>query len=207
MPNRQSGTGRLGTDMANVHGGLIVASLVNAAFSRQDIPDTARRRFMVHLDESHNFTTATIADMLPETRKYGLGLTLAHQHVAQVDPLVFEAILGNAGSLIVFRLGANDTPVFLRAVDTVIAAGLINQPNHRAYARLMVEGERRGDEAMPPTSGCLCCQTRSTPMTGLRNTPLPWLRSPRGGVLLASGSGVLDTQMSAPRLPRTCSRT
>lgn len=134
--------GRLGTDMANVLGGLIVASLINAAFSRQDLPDDKRRPFILLIDEFHSFTTATIADMLPETRKYGLGLVLAHQHVSQVDPLVFEAILGNAGSLMVFRLGANDAPVFTRALETVTAADLINLPNHQAYVRLMVDGQR-----------------------------------------------------------------
>ena len=136
------GKGRLGTDMANVMGGLIVASLMNAAFSRQDLPNAERRPFMLHVDEFHNFTTATIADMLPETRKYGLGLTLVHQHIAQVESQVFAAILGNAGSLIAFRLGANDAPVFVRQLETVTTGDLINLPNHRALVRLMVDGQR-----------------------------------------------------------------
>ena len=83
--------GRLGADVANVLGGLVVASVVNAAFSRQSIPEGERKPFMLHVDEFHSFTTASIADMLPETRKYGLGLTLVHQHTAQVDSAVFAA--------------------------------------------------------------------------------------------------------------------
>lgn len=134
--------GRLGADMANVLGGILVSSIVNAAFSRQEVPQVQRRPFMLHVDEFHSFTTATIAEMLPETRKYGLGLTLVHQHVAQVDPVVFEAILGNAGSLMVFRVGANDAPLFVRQLESVTPGDLINLPNHRAFVRLMVDGER-----------------------------------------------------------------
>lgn len=134
--------GRLGADAANVLGGLVVASIVNAAFSRQAIPPDQRRPFMLHIDEFHSFTTASVADMLPETRKYGLGLTLVHQHTAQVDPRVFEAILGNVGSLMVFRVGANDAPGFVRQLEKVTPTDLINLPNRRAYMRLMLDGQR-----------------------------------------------------------------
>lgn len=134
--------GRLGADTANVLGGLIVASIVNAAFSRQSLPEHQRRPFMLHVDEFHAFTTAAIADMLPETRKYGLGLTLVHQHIAQVDPAVFAAILGNVGSLMVFRVGASDAPVFVRQLECVTPTDVINLPNHRAYMRLMLDGQR-----------------------------------------------------------------
>lgn len=136
------GKGRLGADTANVLGGLVVASIVNAAFSRQSIPVQQRRPFMLHVDEFHAFTTAAIADMLPETRKYGLGLTLVHQHIAQVDPAVFAAILGNVGSLMTFRVGADDAPVFVRQLEHAALGDLINLPNHQAYMRLMLDGQR-----------------------------------------------------------------
>ena len=136
------GKGRLGVDVANVLGGLIVSSIVNAALSRQSLAEDKRRPFMLHVDEFHSFTTAAIADILPETRKYGLGLTLAHQHIAQVDPAVFAAILGNAGSLMVFRVGAADAPVFLRQLERVSLGDLINLPNHQAFMRMMLNGQR-----------------------------------------------------------------
>lgn len=136
------GKGKLGADTANVLGGLVVASIVNAAFSRQSIPAQQRRPFMLHVDEFHAFTTAAIADMLPETRKYGLGLTLVHQHIAQVDPAVFAAILGNVGSLMTFRVGADDAPIIVRQLEHVSFADLINLPNHQAYMRLMLDGQR-----------------------------------------------------------------
>lgn len=134
--------GRLGADVSNVLGGLIVSSIVNAAFSRHDVPADQRRPFMLSVDEFHAFTTETLADMLAEVRKYGLGLTLAHQHSSQVDPAVFEAILGNTGSLMVFRLGARDAPLFVRQLESVTIGDLINLPNHQAYVRLMVDGTR-----------------------------------------------------------------
>ena len=136
------GKGRLGADVANVLGGLVVSSIVNAAFSRQTIPPEKRRPFILHVDEFHSFTTASIADILPETRKYGLGLTLVHQHVAQVEPRVFDAILGNVGSLMVFRVGARDSSVFVPQLETVTPRDLINLPNHHAFMRLMLDGQR-----------------------------------------------------------------
>ena len=134
--------GRLGSDSANVFGGLIVSSFMNAAFSRHDLPEHERRPFMLYVDEFHSFTTSVFAGMLSETRKYGLGLTLAHQHIVQTDNEVFEAVLGNVGSLMVFRVGANDAPTFSRQLGTVEVPDLVNQPNYRAFVQLMVDGQK-----------------------------------------------------------------
>lgn len=145
--------GRLGADLANVTGGLLLSSLINAAFSRQDQPALERRPYMLLIDEFHNFTTQAIADVLPETRKYGLGLTLAHQHVAQVEPALFDAILGNTGSLMAFRLGPNDAPLIARQLEIDRLADLTNLANHRVYSRLMVDGQRTrafSGETVPP---------------------------------------------------------
>lgn len=133
--------GQLGSDTANVLGGLIVSSIMNAAFSRHDQPEEQRRPFMLYVDEFHSFTTSAFAGMLSEMRKYGLGITLAHQHIVQTDRAVFEAVLGNVGSLMVFRIGAQDAPTFARQLDTIPVTDLINQPNHRAFVQLMVKGQ------------------------------------------------------------------
>lgn len=134
--------GRLGIDTANVLGGLLVSSLMNAGFSRHDLPQGERRPFMVHVDEFHSFTTAAFAGMLSETRKYGLGLTLAHQHIVQTEREVFEAVLGNVGSQMVFRLGAMDAPIFAQQLGMVDITDLVSQPNYRAFVQLMVEGQK-----------------------------------------------------------------
>jgi len=137
------GKGRLGADMSNVLGGLIVASIMNAAFTRHDQPEPQRRPYMLYVDEFHSFTTSALAGMMSETRKYGLGLTLAHQHVVQTEREVFEAVLGNAGSLMVFRTGAQDAPTFERQLGIVAVPDLVNLPNYRAFVQLMVDGEPR----------------------------------------------------------------
>lgn len=134
--------GRLGADNANVLGGLIVNSILNAGFTRHGTPEEERRPFFLYIDEFHSFTTSALAGMLAEARKYGLGLVLAHQHIVQTDQEVFEAVLGNAGSVVVFRVGAQDAPVFSRQLGGVDIHDLVNLPNYRAFVHLMVQGER-----------------------------------------------------------------
>ncbi len=132
--------GRLGADLSNVIGGLLVSSIMNAAFSRHNIPESERRPFFLYIDEFHSFTTEAFASMMSESRKYGLGLILAHQHIVQTDSAVFESILGNVGSLMVFRVGANDAPLFSRQLGTISVPDLVNLPNYQAFTQLMVRG-------------------------------------------------------------------
>ncbi len=134
--------GRIGNDNANVLGGLLTASFFNAALSRHDLPESERHPFFLYVDEFHSFTTLAFADMLSEIRKYGLGVVLAHQYTEQADITVQHAILGNTGSIIAFRLGALDAPLIARQFDPVTPLDLVNQPNHRAFVRIMVDGHR-----------------------------------------------------------------
>ena len=134
--------GRLGADISNIMGGLITSSVMQAAFTRHGLPEAARRPFFLYVDEFHNLTTKSFAGLLSEARKYGLGLTLAHQHLSQTDPDVRDAILGNVGTMIVYRVGANDAPLFERLLLPFSAYDLQNQPNHRASVWLMNNGER-----------------------------------------------------------------
>ena len=134
--------GRLGVDMANVLGGLIVSNVMLAAFSRQGSEEKARRPFMLYVDEFPSFTTEAFASLLPEARKYGLGLTLAHQHLSQMQTAVFDAVMGNVGTIIGFRVGAQDAPQVARQLGDVLPADLIRLPNHHAYVQLMIDGEK-----------------------------------------------------------------
>jgi type IV secretory pathway TraG/TraD family ATPase VirD4 len=145
--------GQLGADTANVLGGMFVSNFMNAAFSRHDLPERDRRPFMLYVDKFHSFTTSVFAGMLSEARKYGLGLTLAHQHIVQTDSDVFEAVLGNVGSLMVFRVGASDAPTFRQQLGTVDIRDLVNAPNYRAFVQLMVDGQKQRvftADTMPP---------------------------------------------------------
>jgi hypothetical protein len=134
--------GSLGTDIANVLGGLIVSSIMNAAFSRQGTAEADRRPFMLYVDEFHSFTTTAFAGMLSEVRKYGVAVTLAHQHTQQADRAVFEAIMGNVGSMLAFRVGALDAPLIATQMQGVTPGDLVRLSNHHAYVQLMVDGEK-----------------------------------------------------------------
>jgi type IV secretion system coupling TraD/TrwB family protein len=136
--------GRLGADVSNVLGGLIISSIANAAYSRHSLTEAQRRPFFLYVDEFHSFTTGAIADMLAELRKYRLGLVLAGQHTTQTDRDVLDAIIGNVGSIISFRLGSSDAPFFVRHLATprIETRDLINLPNFEMYVRLMVDGQQ-----------------------------------------------------------------
>ena len=136
------GKGLLGADTSNVLGGILVSSIVNAAFSRANKPEMCRTPFILMVDEFHHFSTGVFADALSECRKYGLGTLLAQQHTAQTDPKVLAAILGNVGTIIALRIGALDAPLITRALHDVTADQLIKQPNYRAMVQLMVQGEK-----------------------------------------------------------------
>ena len=82
--------------------------------------------------------------MLSEVRKYGLGVTLAHQYIQQADQAVFEAVMGNVGSALSFRVGALDAPLMVGQLEPVAEGDLTGLANYEAYARVMVKGERSG---------------------------------------------------------------
>lgn len=133
--------GRLGEDSANLLGSLLVSTLGLAAMSRADMPASSRRPFYMYLDEFHSFTTLATATMAAELRKYGIGLVMAHQHLHQLEPEVRHAVLGNSGTMIAFRLGAEDAAYFGKEFSPVFSADdLITLPNYHMYLRMMING-------------------------------------------------------------------
>lgn len=100
--------GKIGEAPAMLFGGLLVTILGLAGLERADAPQDERRDFFLYLDEFQTFTTLALVNMLSELRKYGVGLVLAHQFTDQVDSELRAAILGNVGTLVVFRVGAVD---------------------------------------------------------------------------------------------------
>ena len=146
--------GRVGEDSAHILGGLIVSTVGLAAFTRADVPAAVRRPFFLHLDEFHNFTTLAFVNMTSELRKYGVGLTLAHQHLHQLEPDILHAVLGNAGTLIAFRVGAEDAPYLAREFQPTFGVGdLVNLPNRNFYLKLMIDGTPSrpfSAETLPP---------------------------------------------------------
>ncbi len=133
--------GQLGEDVAALLGALLVSHIGSAGLSRANRPEAMRRDFFLYLDEFHAFTTQSLAGMLSELRKYRVGLVLAHQYLAQIDPVVLEAILGNVGTVISFRLGPSDAEILGREFHPMFSVGdLANLPNHAIYLRLMIDG-------------------------------------------------------------------
>jgi hypothetical protein len=133
--------GRLGEDSANVLGSLTVATIGLAALSRAEAAAASRRPFFLYVDEFQTFTTLAFATMMPELRKYGVGLTLAHQYLHQLGDDVRHAVLGNAGTLISFRVGPEDAAVIAREMQPVFGVlDLLNLPNHNFYVKLLIDG-------------------------------------------------------------------
>lgn len=134
--------GRIGEDSSSLLGSLLVTTIALAAFSRAGMPGNLRRPFFVYLDEFQNFATESVASMVSELRKYGVGLVLSHQHLEQLTPKIREAVLGNVGTTIAFRVGPEDARYLAREFEPVFdAMDLANLPNYHVYLRLLVDGE------------------------------------------------------------------
>jgi type IV secretory pathway TraG/TraD family ATPase VirD4 len=133
--------GRIGDDSSSLLGGLLVTTIGLAGYSRADIDPARRRDFFIYVDEFQSFTTLAMANMLSEMRKYRLGFTVAHQYLHQLEPDVRHAVLGNTGTIISFRVGAEDAPYLSREfTDVFDETDLVQLPNYRVYLKLMIDG-------------------------------------------------------------------
>ncbi|MHC2382276.1 type IV secretory system conjugative DNA transfer family protein [Bradyrhizobium liaoningense] len=134
--------GNIGEDSSSLLGGLLVTTIGLAAFSRADIPATERRGFFVYIDEFfQSFTTLALANMFSEMRKYRVGFTVAHQYLNQLEPDVRHAVLGNAGTVVSFRVGIEDAPYLAREFHGKFdEMDLLQLPNYRIYLKLMIDG-------------------------------------------------------------------
>jgi type IV secretory pathway TraG/TraD family ATPase VirD4 len=133
--------GYIGEDTSSLLGALLVTTLGLAAFTRADQPERERRDFFVYIDEFQSFTTLALTNMLSELRKYRVGFTIAHQYLHQLDPAIRHAVLGNTGTLISFRLGAEDAHFLAREFEgTFEAIDLLYLENHHIYLKLLIDG-------------------------------------------------------------------
>jgi type IV secretory pathway TraG/TraD family ATPase VirD4 len=133
--------GRIGEDSSSLLGGLLVTTIGLAGYSRADTDPAKRQDFFVYVDEFQSFTTLALANMLSEMRKYRLGFTVAHQYLHQLEPDVWHAVLGNTGTIISFRVGAEDAPYLSREFTNVFEEiDLVQLPNYHIYLKLMIDG-------------------------------------------------------------------
>ena len=141
--------GLIGEDNSALLGAMLITKIQLAAMERVRIPENERRDFLLYVDEFQNFATDSFASVLSEARKYRLGLTIAHQYIGQlvtmgvggVSTKVRDAIFGNVGTMITFRVGATDAE-FLEAqfAPDILAPDFVNLPNYNVYLRLMIDG-------------------------------------------------------------------
>lgn len=132
--------GKIGEDNSSLLGAMIVTKIQLAALSRADLPEDERRPFYLYVDEIHNFLTLSFSDILSESRKYGLNLTLAHQYIEQLDEKIRAAIFGNVGTIISFKVGAEDAKYLAREFYPVFEeVDLANLPNYHIYLKLMID--------------------------------------------------------------------
>lgn len=134
--------GKLGEENSSFLGLVIIPKILMSAMSRQEIPEDQRRDFYLYVDEFQNFATPDFAIILSEARKYHLGLTVANQFIGQMDDEVKNAVFGNVGTLISFRVGVTDASYIQREFQPVFGeSDLINVERFHAYMKTIVRNE------------------------------------------------------------------
>ncbi|OGK46512.1 hypothetical protein A2963_01945 [Candidatus Roizmanbacteria bacterium RIFCSPLOWO2_01_FULL_40_13] len=140
--------GKLGEENSSFLGLVLIPKILVAAMSRQEIPEPDRRDFFLYVDEFQNFATPDFATILSEARKYHLNLTVANQFIGQMDEEVKNAVFGNVGTLISFRVGVTDASYLQREYQPVFSeSDLINVERFHAYMKTIVD-----NEPVPPFS-------------------------------------------------------
>jgi len=135
--------GLVGEDNASLLGSLMVTKIQLAAMSRADIPAEERTPFYLYVDEFQNFATDSFATILSEARKYGLNLTVANQYIAQMSIEVKDAVFGNVGSIIAFRMGADDAGTMQRYFEPqFLEHDLVHMHNRHFVVSMTIEGEK-----------------------------------------------------------------
>lgn len=132
--------GRLGEDNSSLLGAVLITKFQQAAMRRVDIPKEQRRPFYLYVDEFQNFATESFIKILSEARKYGLNLMLANQYMAQIPEDVQKAILGNAGTLVSFAVGAEDAGIIHKEFAEVFSENdLVNLSNFQIAIKPLID--------------------------------------------------------------------
>ncbi|MBI2036165.1 type IV secretion system DNA-binding domain-containing protein [Candidatus Microgenomates bacterium] len=148
--------GAIGEENSSFLGLVLVPKILVAAMSRQDMPEDKRRDFFLYVDEFQNFATPDFATILSEARKYRLNLTVANQFVGQMEEEVKNAVFGNVGTLVSFRVGVQDANYLQHEFQPIFSeADLINVDRYNAYIKTIVDGE-----PVPPFSMDLTKDTK-----------------------------------------------
>jgi hypothetical protein len=133
--------GEIGEDVSAILGNIIINSIQLSASYRATIPEKDRVPFYLYIDEMHSFVSLSLIDILSEARKYKLSIFLTHQYLDQINEKIRNAILGNVGTLLSFRVGAKDADVLEKEFHPIFNIhDLINLPRYTMYLKLMING-------------------------------------------------------------------
>lgn len=136
--------GLIGEDNASILGSFLVTKIQLAAMSRSDIAKIEDRRpFYLYVDEFQNFATDSFATILSEARKYGLNLTVANQYISQMSETVRDAVFGNVGTMICFRVSADDAPILAKQFEPQFEpTDLLQMHNRNFIINMVIKGEK-----------------------------------------------------------------
>ncbi|MDQ1284179.1 MAG: hypothetical protein QG620_527 [Patescibacteria group bacterium] len=149
--------GKIGEINSRLLGMVVVGKILMNALARTDTPEDERTDFYLYLDEFQNVTTNSISQILSEARKYRLCLVLAHQFIAQLKEEISKAVFGNVGSMMIFRVGAEDAEFLEKNFAPVFSKqDLVNVDNYSGFARILINNvltKPFNMTAYPPTRG------------------------------------------------------
>lgn len=150
--------GLLGEMSSNLLGALLVSGFTSGALSRQNLPEEERKTFLMLVDEFQNFTSEAFSSLLSEARKYGLAIAVSHQFGSQLKDSIRSAIIGNTGSHLLFRMGAEDAEIFHREYGYHWEVPrFTGMPSYSAVVRLLTDGNQSSPLEMrtfpPPREG------------------------------------------------------
>jgi len=138
--------GKIGDMSANLLGMVIVGKLLMAALARVDTPAEDRKDFFLYIDEFQNFITDSISIILSEARKYKLCLVIAHQYIGQLvhknDTSIRDAVFGNVGTMVSFRIGPDDAELLAKQFAPVFNEfDLLNIPKYQMYIKMLIDNQ------------------------------------------------------------------
>ena len=120
---------------------MLITQIQLAAMERVDTPELERQDFFLYVDEFQNFATPSFVNILSEARKYRLSLIMAHQYVKQLDEVVADAVFGNVGTIVTFRIGGDDAEILEKEFSpTFLATDIVNLPKFQILLKLMING-------------------------------------------------------------------
>ena len=133
--------GEIGEDASQLLGSLMITKIQLAAMQRATVAEEDRRDFYLYVDEFQNFATDSFAVILSEARKYHLNLIMTNQYIAQMPETVRDAVFGNVGTLISFRIGAPDADILQKEFMPIFEANdLVNLDNYHVYVKMSIDG-------------------------------------------------------------------